>query len=103
SPGWDAKRRAGEERLARAYWDRAVRFVQWKYQFGAKLPEEPLPEFNVAEVSLPGRLSKIDAQSRIQYWRRLRLVWPLPEAWEKSYEWNSQWLWKDLVNKTTKE
>jgi hypothetical protein len=103
SPGWDAKRRAGEEHLARAYWDRAARYIQWKYQFGTSLPEEPPPEFNVPQVGPSGKNSRADIENRVQYWRRLRRVWLLPEAWEKSYEWNSQWGWNRILSKATKE
>jgi hypothetical protein len=87
---WSAKRRAREEQLARAYWERAVRDVQYKY--GMNLPDEPPDEFKVEEKGLSGTSPKVDPVARARYWGKLRQVWVLPEAWEKSFGWNTDWI-----------
>jgi general secretion pathway protein A len=92
SPEWNAKRRATEERLAMAYWGSAVRQIQQKYQFRTKLPDDPPPEFNAEGVALPSAALKDDSASRARYWRKLRQVWGLPQIWEKSYGWSTDWL-----------
>ncbi len=89
---WSAKRRAREEQLARAYWERAVRDVQAKYKFGTNLPDEPPAEFRVEEKGLSGSSPKVDPIARARYWGKLRQFWVLPEAWEKSSGWNMDWI-----------
>jgi len=91
-PDWSAKARTREEQLARAYWERAVRNVQAKYKFGTNLPDEPPAEFTVEEKGLSGSSPKIDPAARARYWGKLRQVWVLPEAWEKSSGWNMAWI-----------
>jgi hypothetical protein len=81
-----------EEQLARAYWERAVRDVQAKYNFGTNLPSEPPAEFGVEEKDLSGSSPKVDPFARARYWGKLRQVWVLPEAWEKSSRWNTDWI-----------
>ncbi len=88
----DAPQRATEDVLAQAYWDSAVRSVQWKYAFGTNLPDEPPPEFRVDEKSLQSRDLKIEPGARARYWQRLRQVWGLPQAWDESFTWNMGWL-----------
>ena len=87
-----AKRRAREEQLARAYWERAVQDVQAKYGFGTNLPDEPPAEFRVEEKGLSGNSPKVDPIARARYWGKLRQFWVLPEAWEKSSGWNMDWI-----------
>jgi hypothetical protein len=90
---WNAKRRAAEEQLARAYWSSAVRHLQPSYQFGTKLPDEPLPEFKIEDKDSPENL-KDDPVARARYWQKLRQIWILPQAWEKSNGWNTDWIRK---------
>jgi len=78
--------------LARAYWELAVQDVQTKYGFGASLPDEPPAEFRVEEKGLSGSGPKVDAVARGRYWEKLRRIWVLPEAWEKSSGWNPDWI-----------
>jgi hypothetical protein len=90
-PDWNAKRRAREEQLARAYWERAVQDLQTKYAFGTNLPEEPPAEFKVEEKGLPGKNVKVDPGARARYWEKIRQVWARPEMWDKSSDWNTEW------------
>ena len=99
SPDWDARERAQEESLSRAYWGRAVRYVQWRYAFGTTLPEQPVPEFNVSGNDPAPTAS----DSRLRYWRALRSVWAMPQAWQKSYEWDTEWAWHHLVASLSKK
>jgi hypothetical protein len=92
NPAWSTKQRVIEERLAFAYWESAVRYVQSKHAFGANLPESPPIEFKAEESKLRVGSSKTDSDSRSRYWRKLRQVWSLPEAWNKSYTWSTKWL-----------
>ena len=89
----EAAERATEDVLAQAYWDSAVRYVQWKYAFGTNLPTEPPPEFRVDEKSVQssGDL-KIEPGARTRYWQKLRQFWGLPQAWDQSFTWNTGWL-----------
>jgi hypothetical protein len=89
----NAERREAEERLARAYWDRAVQFVQWRYTYGSSLPDEPPPEFTVDVQGFPGALANAPA-TRARYWQRIRKVWNLPQAWRKTIAWDTNWLFE---------
>ena len=82
-----AERRAAELRIAKAYWNCAVKNVQWKYGYAQRLPDEPPSEF-----ALPGDLrgnTARDVEIRAHYWRRLREVWGVSALWKEQYEWNS--------------
>jgi hypothetical protein len=91
-PGWNTNRQAAEQQLARSYWDYAVRNLQQTYTIEMKLPEQPPPEFKLDPQSAEIHFRLNLEASRQRYWRRLRTVWDKPEAWEKSYEWNTAWL-----------
>lgn len=88
----DARRRPAEEILARAYWDCARLEIQGKYAYGRDLPEEPPADFGVDESALTRAGIQVDPNSRARYWARLRLVWLLPQAWEQSYGWHTDWI-----------
>src|ERR1700758_3718079 len=51
------ERRVGEEKIAKAYWDCAVKQVQWKYGYAHRLPEAPPDEFllNESEIGAAAR------------------------------------------------
>jgi hypothetical protein len=91
NPAWSSKRRAAEERLARAYWESSVQGMQSKYAFGAELPNDPPIEFTVEGNGLKGETLKTDSESRNRYWRKFCQVWVLPQVWHKSYVWNTNW------------
>src|SRR2546430_16352210 len=40
-------RTAAEERVAKAYWDCVVNSIQWKYNYGSRLPQDAPAEFIV--------------------------------------------------------
>lgn len=84
------RQRAAEERIALAYWNCALTFIQWKHTYGSVLPEEPPADFRIDDKAIgpPGA----GAASRLRYWRRLRQLWFLPDAWASSPEWSTQWL-----------
>lgn len=90
--GWTAKRRATEERFARDYWKCAWQQLQWTYPFGTRLPDEPPVEFKIEDDTLPGQRLGADISTRARYWRRLQQLWPRPEVWEESHEWNTDWI-----------
>jgi hypothetical protein len=92
---WRPKRRVAEERMARAYWKRAVDEVQWRYTFGSNLPSDPPADFQISETGLS---QPEDPGARVRYWQRLRQVWPLPDAWRKSYRWSTAWLTNALAS-----
>ncbi len=96
--GWDAKRQAAEERVARAYWSVAIENVQLKYPFGSALPDDPPPDFSIADKDLPtGGFEKSPA-TRARYWQKIRETWGLPQAWDKSYRWTLMWFYDGLVS-----
>jgi len=92
SPSWTAKQRARKNELARAYWDIAVRDIETKYGFGSSLPADPPDNFKVEEKSASGTASKVDASARTRYWEKLREVWPQSDSWERTSDWNLDWI-----------
>ncbi len=80
-------KRAAEEKLARAYWQCAVKQIQWKYGYAHRLPEEPPVEFSVAAADAGSGAH--DSAARARYWQRLRAAWEVPALWEEQYEWNA--------------
>ena len=83
-------KRAGEERIAKAYWDCAVNQVQWKYGYAHRLPEDPPEEFVVTTEQAGGAAK--DQVLRERYWQKLREVWGISMVWHKHYEWNTSTL-----------
>jgi hypothetical protein len=92
STGLTAKQNAKEDQLARAYWDIAVQDISTKYGFGSTLPTDPPDNFQVAEKGPPGAASKVDAATRTRYWEKLREVWPRSDSWERTSDWNLDWI-----------
>jgi hypothetical protein len=81
------QRRASERRIAQAYWDSAVKQVQWKYGYGSRLPIDPPPDFSVSADEV-GPAAK-DETVRRHYWQQLRVTWNLSSAWKTQYELSS--------------
>jgi len=88
---WNAERRAVEERTARAYWQLALTVVQRQHTYGARLPEDPVPEFKLDEREFPAGSSPASPATRAKYWKRLREAWLLPQAWEQTHQWSLAW------------
>jgi hypothetical protein len=88
---WTPEQRRAEERLARAYWDVAVRLSRSVYVYGDRLPPEPPAVFSVDEKAYPSAVESA-AQAKLRYWRNLQKVWPSPESWDHTYEWHTDWL-----------
>jgi hypothetical protein len=87
-PDWNSQRLLAEERLARAYWECAVKAIQWKYAYGTNLPDRPPAEFQVAMQGTRG--ATMDARER--YWRRLRKLWSSSVPWRGSYELHTDYI-----------
>jgi hypothetical protein len=99
------EKRSAEEKVARAYWDCAVKEVQWKYGYAHRLPEDPPPEFSLSAVEV-GAVAKDESVRRF-YWQKLRSTWNVAALWKSQWEWNfvtfrqslrtgGDW-WKELV------
>src|SRR5215468_528239 len=74
---------AGEERVARAYWDSAMLHVQGKYGYGQRLPQEPPREFAISASEFgPAAQEPI----RLRYCRQLQTVWLSPGSWHQTYD-----------------
>lgn len=99
SPGDDSSRRASKQRAAQAYWNCALTFVQWKYTYGAPLPEDPPDDFRIDAKTYGADAA--GAASRLRYWNRLREVWLLPGSWRQSREWSTSWLTEPVVKAAT--
>jgi hypothetical protein len=80
-------KRASEEKIAKAYWDCAVKQVQWKYGYASRLPDDPPPEFSVSASEI-GPVAKDEAVRR-HYWQQLRAKWNISSAWKNQFEWSS--------------
>ena len=102
--------RAGEQRLAQAYWDLARTAVHTRYIYGSALPADPPPEFDVSSTAAavppsspakattanrPGRKSAVrladSSSARVRYWHKLQQVWLEPYAWQTHREWSTAW------------
>lgn len=80
-------KRATEQKIAAAYWNCAVKEIQWKYGYSSRLPQEPLPEFSVNTNEVGPAAN--DETIRRHYWSQLRTVWNLSSAWKVEYQWSS--------------
>jgi hypothetical protein len=104
SPRLTAKQNIREDQLARAYWDIALRDIETKYGFGSTLPTDPPDSFQVTEKGPSGATSKVDAAARTRYWDKLRKVWPQSDSWERTSDWNLDWIrnaWNSASSKIT--
>ena len=79
-----SKTRAAEQALARAYWECAVKQIQWKYGYARRLPEEVPVDF----VIMGQASGANDSVIRERYWRKLRSTWTVSSVWEEKYELN---------------
>jgi hypothetical protein len=82
-----AAKRASEHKIAAAYWDCAVKQIQWKYGYASRLPDEPPREFSVSPTEI-GPAAQ-DATIRGRYWLQLRKIWNMSSAWKTEYQWSS--------------
>jgi hypothetical protein len=80
-------KRVPEEKIAKAYWNCAVKQVQWRYGYASRLPDDPPAEFSVS-ASEVGTIAKDDAVRR-HYWQQLRASWNVSSAWRTEYQWSS--------------
>jgi len=85
--GLPPAKRASEQKIAEAYWNCAVKQVQWKYGYAHRLPDEPVPEFSIS-ASEVGPVASDEAVRR-NYWQKLRATWNVSGAWTTQYEWSS--------------
>lgn len=83
-----------EARLARAYWNVAVRRIQTSYSPNLPLPADPPPRFRIAAAA--NTLETGMMTGRVHYWHRLRKVWIQRDAWVVSYGWHTDWLERAL-------
>ena len=87
-------RQALEEKIANAYWNCAVRQVQWKYGYASRLPDTPPAEFSVSASEI-GPVANDEAVRR-RYWQKLHATWSVTTAWKNQYEWSSISFWQSL-------
>jgi len=81
--GVRAAKNGDQQKLAQAYWNCAVKEIQWKYGYAHRLPEDPPAEFSLSPAQVgPGA---DDATLRQHYWQKLRTVWNLPSVWKTDY------------------
>jgi hypothetical protein len=80
-------KRASEQKIAQAYWNCAVKQVQWKYGYASRLPDDAPPEFGVTSSEV-GPVA-LDQAVRRQYWQQLRATWYVSSAWKQEYVWSS--------------
>ena len=97
NPNWNAKRRAREEEVAKAYWRVAAAALQEKYPFGSELPAEPPTEFQIEKKYVPTGGAKALAETRAHYWEKLRRSWGERQFWVEGHEGKTKWavrLWQ---------
>ena len=85
-----AGRQSLDQKIAWAYWENAQMDIQCKYPHGHPLPVDPPAEFQISAKALGPGAS--DPATRVLYWRRLQQLWPLPETWNKQYEFDWNWM-----------
>lgn len=88
-----------EIRVARSYWDCAVTQIQYRYNYGYDLPQDPPAEFSLG-VGREGEAPE-DPAVRAKYWQEIRTVWFASDSWERKYGFDLTWLTKD-VNEFTR-
>jgi hypothetical protein len=86
----DSRARSAELRIAQRYWTCAVQQIQWRYAYGSQLPQDPPSDYTITAAGVKPSASELD--TRIHYWKKLHLVWTLPDAWEKTYTWTLDWI-----------
>jgi hypothetical protein len=87
---WPLEKWEAEARVAKLYWNCAVNAIQWKYEFGSSLPENPPEEFT---ITAPGQRAGVtDSNVRLRYWRKITKVWDQPIYWKEDYSWKL-WRW----------
>jgi len=91
----DRRQAKPEKLIAQAYWNVAVRSIQWKYSPKRSLPYDPPPNFRINKQFKA--LSDSINIDRDIYWRRLRDVWQQPDTWRVSYGWNTDWVNRSLM------
>lgn len=89
APVGSPPRQTAEEQIARAYWNSLVNDIQPKYGYGYTLPSDPPTDFSLASAG--AGVAQEDPATRIRYWRKAQHVWYLPNAWQRSYEWDFHW------------
>jgi len=81
---------AAKDTAAAAYWEVAVRVIQWKYNRGTSLPEQVPEEFRLAADN--GQAARTeDHAARAAYWAKLREEWLRPESWHTSISLDLSW------------
>ncbi len=90
SPAGNQETLQQEKRLANAYWQVAVRRIQKEYSPDKPLPENPPPQFQIAEAA--HNMESNADPARLRYWSRLRRIWNQHDAWVVSYGWSTDWL-----------
>jgi hypothetical protein len=81
--GIRAPKKGIDQKVAQAYWDCAVKEIQWKYGYAHRLPDDPPPEFSLNQIQVG--LAADDQATRLHYWQRLRTVWNLRSSWRTDY------------------
>jgi hypothetical protein len=92
--GASAADRAAEYRIANAYWECAVTFVQFEYSYGSMLPDAVPDDFRIDPTYGAGA----GPEARLHYWEQFRRMWLKPEAWRRDRGWNTMWLTQPLEN-----
>lgn len=81
---------ASRAATAKAYWELAVRVIQWKYSRGGALPEQVPEEFRMP--SNPGKAVAVEEGAvRGAYWAKLREDWLKPENWHTTFNLDLSW------------
>jgi len=81
--------------LAARYWSVATRVVQWKYNRGTALPDQPPAEFRLPGEAEP-TLTQQEMDVRGAYWAKLRQEWLLPDNWRTTYGVDFKWALRDI-------
>jgi hypothetical protein len=90
TPSSHDQKQGAEQRIAREYWDCAVKEIQWRYAYGSALPEQPPPQFTIESAS--ASVGAGNPAIREHYWQKLRAVWFLPSIWGQTYRWDFSWM-----------
>lgn len=97
--GASATQRAGEERLAHAYWDLARKAFRPRFTYGSALPDDPPPDFKLSltTATAPAARTRTNVTapevpgSQLRYWRKLQQLWLEPYAWDENRQWSTAW------------
>jgi hypothetical protein len=81
--------------LADEYWKIASDVIQWKYPLHSALPSTPPRDFVLPPEDLMNK-EWASESARLTYWTELRKIWPHPEMWRLTVNFDPTWMGRSV-------